>query len=91
MMSDTCESATRAMTDPTPSRIEGRVSDLFQKRLLDGQFDECPLTLAELDQVRRSIIKSLSGIYHGRIQYPDEKQPAASATAGPATMPAAAG
>ena len=91
MMADTCESATRALTDPTPSRIEGRVSDLFQKRLMDGQFDECPLTLAELDAVRKSMVKSLSGIYHGRIQYPDEKQPAAPATPAPATRPAAAG
>ncbi len=78
MMADTCESACRAMSEPSPARIENRVNDLFQKRLLDSQFDECPLTLRELDTVRRSIVKSLVGIYHGRIAYPaDEEKPAA--------------
>jgi putative nucleotidyltransferase with HDIG domain len=86
MMCDTCESACRAMTDPTPARIEGRVEDLFKKRLLDGQFDECPLTLRELDLVRKSITKSLGAIYHGRIQYPDDK--IAPADAAPATVSA---
>ena len=90
MMADTCESATRALAEPTPSRIEGRVGDLFQKRLLDGQFDECPLTLAELDQVRRSIVKSLVGIYHGRVQYPDDK-PASQPQMSPAEATAKAG
>lgn len=72
MMADTCESACRSMNEPTPARIEGRVNDLFEKRLLDRQFDESPLTLRELEAVRRSIIKSLIGIYHGRIAYPVE-------------------
>ena len=88
MMCDTCESACRAMTDPTPSRIEARVADLFQKRLLDGQFDECPLTLKELDLVRRSIVKSLSGIYHGRIQYPEQPHAAPDAPTVHAPVPA---
>ena len=91
MMADTCESATRAMTDPTPARIEGRVNDLFQKRLLDGQFDESPLTLADLDQVRKSIVKSLRGIYHGRIQYPDDKAPSLSGLLTPAPEQAKVG
>jgi membrane-associated HD superfamily phosphohydrolase len=73
MLADCCESACRAMPDPTPTRIEGRVEDLVQKRLLDGQFDECPITMNEIEKVRRSIVKSLVGIYHGRIAYPSDK------------------
>ncbi len=73
MLADACESACRAMPDPTPTRLESRVNDLAQKRLLDGQFADCPITIGELDRVRRSIIKSLVGIYHGRIQYPGDK------------------
>jgi putative nucleotidyltransferase with HDIG domain len=72
MMADTCESAIRAMSEPTPGRIEGRVHDLFERRLLDGQFGEAPMTLREIEAVRRSISKSLIGIYHGRIAYPVE-------------------
>jgi len=40
------------------------------KRLLDGQFDESELTMRELELIERSLVKSLLGLYHGRIQYP---------------------
>ncbi len=81
MLADAVESATRAMmsTDPTVSRIEGLVHDLAMKRLLDGQFDECDLTMRELEQIERSMLKTVMGIYHGRIAYPS------NATVGVAT------
>jgi membrane-associated HD superfamily phosphohydrolase len=43
------------------------------KKLLDGQFDECGLTLRELDTIKMSLVKSLNAIYHGRIKYPDQQ------------------
>ena len=42
------------------------------KRLLDGQFDECDLTMRQLEQIEDSMMKTILGIYHGRIQYPPE-------------------
>jgi len=77
MLSDAVESASRALTDPTPRRIEGLVHNLMLKRLLDGQFDESSLTLNELHVVEDSLVKSLIAIYHGRIRYPEvQAQPA---------------
>jgi membrane-associated HD superfamily phosphohydrolase len=73
MMADSVESASRTLSEPTPSRIEGLVSDLIDKRLRDGQFDECGLTLKEIAEIRDSLIKSLTGIYHGRVKYPEQK------------------
>ena len=73
MLADACESATRAMKEHNPSRIEDRVHDLMMKRLLDGQFDDCPLTLSELRRVEASLVRSLVNMYHGRIEYPDDK------------------
>ncbi len=73
MMSDCVESASRSLSEPTPSRIEGLVSDLIDKRLRDGQFDECGLTLREIAEIRDSLIKSLIGIYHGRVKYPEQR------------------
>lgn len=73
MIVDACESASRAMTDPTPKRLEQLVRDLTMKRLLDGQFDECDLTLSDLHKIEVSIAKSLTAMYHGRIKYPDAK------------------
>jgi putative nucleotidyltransferase with HDIG domain len=70
MIADAVESACRAMTEPTASRVETLVHDLALKRLLDGQFDECDLTMKELDLIERSMVKTLLGIYHGRIAYP---------------------
>jgi len=73
MLSDAVESASRALTEPTPARIAGLVHDLAMKRLLDGQFDECGLTLEELQAVESSLVKSLTAVYHGRVKYPDQR------------------
>jgi cyclic-di-AMP phosphodiesterase PgpH len=73
MVSDAVESASRTLSEPTPARIEGLVRDLINKRLHDGQFDECGLTLREISEIRESLIKSLIGIYHGRVKYPEQR------------------
>ncbi|MDX9912714.1 MAG: HDIG domain-containing protein [Phycisphaerales bacterium] len=70
MLADTVESATRSMSDPTPARIDQLVRTIANKRLLDGQFDECDLTLKELHAIVESISKTVASIYHGRIAYP---------------------
>ena len=62
------------MREPTPSRIESLVHELANKRLTDGQFDECDLSLRELHRVVESISKTVASIYHGRVQYPGEKK-----------------
>jgi cyclic-di-AMP phosphodiesterase PgpH len=73
MLADVVESASRALSDPTPARIESLVHDLAMKRLLDGQFDECGLTLQELRTIEDSLIKSLTAVYHGRVKYPEHQ------------------
>jgi putative nucleotidyltransferase with HDIG domain len=73
MLSDAVESASRTLTEPTPSRIAGLVHELAMKRLLDGQFDECGLTLEELGLIEQSLVKSLTAVYHGRVKYPDQR------------------
>jgi putative nucleotidyltransferase with HDIG domain len=73
MLADVVESASRALSDPTPARIESLVHDLALKRLLDGQFDECGLTLSELRTIEDSLVKSLTAVYHGRVRYPEHQ------------------
>lgn len=80
MLCDTVESASRTMADPTPARIDQLVRGIANKRLMDGQFDECDLTLRELNLIVETVSKTLASIYHGRIQYPS----GASAGAAPA-------
>jgi putative nucleotidyltransferase with HDIG domain len=73
MMADAVESASRVLVEPTPSRIESLVEDISRKRLLDGQFDECGLTLEEVRRIGDSLVKSLTAVYHGRVKYPDQE------------------
>ncbi len=73
MLADAVESASRALVEPTPSRIESLVQDIAMKRLLDGQFDACGLTLQEVATINDSLVKSLTAVYHGRIKYPDQR------------------
>jgi putative nucleotidyltransferase with HDIG domain len=72
MLADAVESASRVLVEPTPARIESLVEDISRKRLLDGQFDECGLTLEEVRKVGDSLVKSLTAVYHGRVKYPDQ-------------------
>ena len=73
MLADAVESASRVLIEPTPARIESLVEDIAMKRLLDGQFDECGLTLQEVATIRDSLVKSLTAVYHGRVKYPDQR------------------
>jgi len=70
MLSDTVESAVRSLGELTPARIETVVHNMAMKRLQDGQFDECDLTLRELSQIENGIAKALAAHHHGRIAYP---------------------
>ena len=73
MLADAVESASRTLIDPAPARIESLVCEIAERRLDEGQFDESGLTLRELRAIERSLVMSLTSIYHGRIKYPDQK------------------
>lgn len=73
MLADAVESASRVLVEPTPARIENLVEDISRKRLLDGQFDECGLTLEEVRKIGDSLVKSLTAVYHGRVKYPGQE------------------
>ena len=70
MLADAAESSARSMSEPTPGRIETQVRTVVNRRLMDGQLDECEMTLREVHQVEASLIKGLCSIYHARISYP---------------------
>lgn len=74
MLADSVEAAVRSLSRPTPGRIEGLIRKIIKERLQDGQFDECDLTLKDLDAVANAFVRVLSGIYHPRIEYPDVVQ-----------------
>jgi hypothetical protein len=73
MIADAVEGASRALSEPIPSRIERLVHDIAMRRLLDGQFDECGLTITEVSRIEESLTKSLTAMYHGRVKYPEPR------------------
>ena len=73
MLADMVEAAVRA--NPTaqsnPGRLEKLVRDLIKQKLDAGQLDESDLTLKDLDKIAKSFVNILKGIFHNRIEYPD--------------------
>jgi len=71
LVADAVEAASRTLVDPTPARIQGMVQKIINNIFSDGQLDECELTLKDINQIAKSFTKTLSGIFHSRIEYPE--------------------
>lgn len=71
MLGDSVEAAVRSLSKPTPDRIENLVRRIIKDRLNDGQFDECRITLRDLDTVANAFVRVLTGIFHARVEYPE--------------------
>lgn len=74
MLADSVEAASRTLTDPSPDRIQVLVKKIINNIFMDGQLDECELTMKNLHEIARSFNRILNGIYHQRIDYPDPYQ-----------------
>lgn len=71
MLADAVEAATRSIDDPTPAKLETQISEIIRARFLDGELDECDLTLKDLINIKQSFLKTIVGIHHHRIKYPE--------------------
>jgi cyclic-di-AMP phosphodiesterase PgpH len=74
MLADAVEAASRTLEDPTPKRIENHVQNIIEGIFLDGQLEECELTLKDLHAIQRDFITILIGIFHQRIEYPERTE-----------------
>ncbi len=74
MLTEAIEAGTRSIQNPTPQKLHQFIDMMFDKRLKDGQLDNCDLTIRELSQVREAFVPILFGMYHLRIEYPDQGQ-----------------
>lgn len=70
MLADSIEAASRSLDEPTSARLQNIVKNIIQRKFLDGQLDECNLTLRDLSIIEASFCRVLLGIYHSRIDYP---------------------
>ena len=72
MLADTVEAAAKTLKSPTPGRMRKLVGDLVEKRFLEGELEDCDLTMRDLKGIIKGFVSVLIGIYHERIDYPEE-------------------
>jgi putative nucleotidyltransferase with HDIG domain len=72
LLADSVEAAARALKDPAPAKIEEVVHKIINNKFIDGQLDECELTLKDIEKISAVFIRMLGGIYHSRIIYPEK-------------------
>ena len=76
MLADAAEAIVRLQNAETKEDIETILDGLVNERMIDGQFDECPLTMAEINEIKESFVKNLLGMRHHRVTYkeiPEQK------------------
>ncbi len=72
LLADGVEAAVRASSDHSAENIAAIIRKIVQERIADGQLDECPLTLRDLERIRATFAAVLQGIFHPRIEYPTQ-------------------
>jgi len=73
MLADSVEASVRSLSSRDEPTIRAMVARIIDERLKDGQFDECDLTLRDVERIREAFISQLLGMYHQRIAYPQNK------------------
>lgn len=71
MLADSVEAYIRSLSEPTQDQVEQGVRKIMKDKLNDGQLDCCELTLKDLEMINRAFVKVLGGIFHERIEYPE--------------------
>lgn len=74
MLADAAEAATRTLKKPTKGKLEKFTWELIMDRLQSGELSDCDLTLKELEIIKDSFVHVLLGIFHTRIEYPEQNK-----------------
>ncbi|HET9346353.1 MAG TPA: HDIG domain-containing protein [Candidatus Limnocylindrales bacterium] len=73
MLADGVEASVRSLSSRDEAAIRAMVARIIDERLADGQFDECDLTLRDIERIRAAFVGQLLGMYHQRVAYPQNK------------------
>ncbi|GLX69161.1 HD family phosphohydrolase [Paenibacillus glycanilyticus] len=71
-LADCVEAAVRSLRNPTVEQVEAMIQKIIKSRVEDNQYNECDLTMKELDKIAHSLKESVIGIFHSRIEYPED-------------------
>ncbi|SHK14885.1 HD family phosphohydrolase [Tepidibacter formicigenes] len=72
MLADSVEAAIRSIKEPTKEKIEEMIKKIINGKLNDEQLDKSNLTLTDLDTIKEAFIEVIMGMFHERIEYPEE-------------------
>lgn len=75
MLADTVEAAARALPDPTMEKMDQLIRRLVRSKMDDGQLDDSPLTMKDLDRICKAFLTVLTGVFHHRVEYPKVEIP----------------
>jgi hypothetical protein len=71
MIADACEASSRALeAPPTAEALRALVAKRINEIFIEGQLDECALTLRDLNAIAGAMVRALEGLYHTRPEYP---------------------
>jgi putative nucleotidyltransferase with HDIG domain len=73
MMADGVEASVRSLSARDEPAIRAMVTRIIEERIADDQFDECDITLRDLELIREAFVGQLLGMYHTRIAYPQSE------------------
>ncbi len=71
MMSDAVEAASKSLREPTVDKIQRFVDSIVNKQIDEKQFNDCDITLSEIETVKKVLSKKLINVYHLRVEYPE--------------------
>ncbi|SMO53760.1 HD family phosphohydrolase [Gracilimonas mengyeensis] len=74
LLADGIEAASRAMKNPTYSKLENLVNRMVDDRVSEGQLSHSPLTFRHLQVIKETFLNILVGVYHSRVEYPEDKE-----------------
>jgi putative nucleotidyltransferase with HDIG domain len=74
MLADAVEAASRLLKKPSAKRIEEMVTDIVESKFRERELNESALTLRGLMKISIAFRRYLTGVFHTRIEYPDDKQ-----------------
>ena len=73
MIADGSEAAVRALPKRSPEEVEKVIRGVIEERMELEQFSDCNVTMQDLTVIRRTLVETLTGVYHQRVQYPSIK------------------
>ncbi len=73
MIADGSEAAVRALPKRTPEAVEKVIRGVIEERMELEQFSDCNVTMQDLTIIRKTLVETLSGVYHHRVKYPNIK------------------